>query len=128
MRALAYAASLGIPGARAPHQPERGGVKRFQEYWRAWGDHLPLQVVVSPYRAIVVPLARYIEALHNQREDITITVVIPELIPAHRWQRLMHSGISGRVRSALRACPTHRRRDGALPPAPIASAEARRRR
>jgi amino acid transporter len=102
MRALAYAASLGSPVLAVHISPNEEEAKRFEEYWRAWGDHLPLQVVISPYRAIVVPLARYIEALHRQRADITLTVVLPELIPRHNWQRLMHSGISSRLRRALR--------------------------
>jgi amino acid transporter len=105
MRALAYAASLGTPVLAVHISPNVEEAKRFEEYWKAWGDHLPLQVVISPYRAIVVPLARYIEALHRQREDITVTVVLPELIPRHAWQRLMHAGVSSRLRRALRNEP-----------------------
>ena len=45
--------------------------------WTAWGDHLPLEVVESPYRAVVAPLARYIDALHSQRPALTVTVVLP---------------------------------------------------
>jgi amino acid transporter len=101
MRALAYAASLGVPLLALHISPSEEEAKRFKEYWDAWGDHLPLEVLVSPYRAIVVPLARYIESLHNQRDDVTITVVIPELVPAHVWQRFLHAGISGRVQRAL---------------------------
>jgi len=64
MRALAYAASLGTPVLALHISPNEAEAKRFEQYWNAWGDHLRLEVVVSPYRAIVVPLARYIEALH----------------------------------------------------------------
>jgi hypothetical protein len=31
----------------------------------ATGDHLPLEVVVSSYRAIVAPMINYIEVLHR---------------------------------------------------------------
>jgi amino acid transporter len=105
MRALAYAASLGTPVLALHISPNETEAKRFEEYWNAWGDHLPLQVVVSPYRAIVVPLARYIEALHRQRSDVTVTVVLPELIPRHPWQRVMHAGIASRLRRALLSEP-----------------------
>jgi hypothetical protein len=105
MRALAYAASLGTPVLALHISPDEAEAKRFEQYWQAWGDHLPLQVVVSPYRAIVVPLARYIQALHRQRADVTVTVVLPELIPRHAWQRALHAGVPTRLRRALRNEP-----------------------
>jgi hypothetical protein len=105
MRALAYAASLGTPVVALHISPDEAEAKRFEQYWKAWGDHLPLQVVVSPYRAIVVPLARYIETLHRQRRDVTVTVVLPELIPRHDWQRVLHAGVASRLRRALRHEP-----------------------
>ena len=105
MRALAYAVSLRQPVLAVHISPNEEEAKRFRGYWRTWGDHLPLEVVVSPYRAIVVPLARYIEALHSQRPEITLTVVLPELIPRQGWQRLLHGGIAGRLRRNLRRQP-----------------------
>ena len=59
-------------------------------------------MVVSPYRAIVVPLARYIQAVHRQRSDVTVTVVLPELVPRYAWQRVLHAGVAPRLRRALR--------------------------
>ena len=56
MRALAYAASLGQPVVALHVSPSEGEAERFRCYWHAWGDHLPLEVVVSPYRVIVGPL------------------------------------------------------------------------
>jgi hypothetical protein len=105
MRALAYAASLGTPVLAIHISPNEEEAKRFEQYWEAWGNHLPMQVVVSPYRAIVVPLARYIQALHRQRVDVTMTVVLPELIPRHPWQRVLHAGVAARLRRALRNEP-----------------------
>jgi amino acid transporter len=105
MRALAYAASLGTPVLALHISPNDEEAKRFESYWEAWGNHVPLQVVVSPYRALVVPLARYIEALHRQRGDVTVTVVLAELIPRHLFQRVLHAGIAGRLRRALRNEP-----------------------
>jgi hypothetical protein len=39
-----------------------------------------LEIVISPYRATVSPLANYIAALDRERPDITLTVIVPELI------------------------------------------------
>lgn len=76
-----------------------------KSYWAAWGDHLPLEVVDSPYRALVAPLACYIDALRAQRSELTLTVVLPELIVKHRWHRPLHNGTARRLRRALRRQP-----------------------
>src|SRR5215218_4795864 len=60
LRALAYAASLGQPVLAVHISPSDDEGARFKDYWATWGDHVPLEVVTSPYRAIVAPLACYI--------------------------------------------------------------------
>jgi amino acid transporter len=101
LRALAYAASLSVPLLALHVSPSQKEADRFRGYWKAWGDHLPLEVVVSPYRATLAPLANYIEALHRQRSDLTLTVVVPELIPGRFWQRLLHNRTGRRLRKML---------------------------
>ena len=98
LQALAYAASMAVPVLALHVSSSAEEAERFHRYWRAWGDHLPLEVVVSPYRATLAPLANYIEALHHQRPDITLTVVVPELIAAHRWQQPLHNRVAQRLR------------------------------
>ena len=101
LRALAYAASLAVPVLAVHVSPSAQEDQRFRRYWKAWGEHLPLEVVISPYRSTVAPLANYIEALHRQRPDITLTVVVPEVVPGRRWQRLLHHHTAARLRRAL---------------------------
>jgi hypothetical protein len=86
LRGLAYAASLGQPVLAVHVSPTEDEAKCFRGYWCAWGDHLRLKVVQSPYRAIVTPLIAYVESLHDQRPELTITVVVPEVLPARWWQ------------------------------------------
>ncbi|AXG81552.1 APC family permease [Streptomyces paludis] len=105
VRALAYAASLQQPVLALHVSPSDEDAERFREAWLLWGDHLPLRIVVSPYRAIVAPLISYIEALHHQRPDLTITVIIPEIVVRHWWHRVLHSPLAGRLRRALRHLP-----------------------
>jgi amino acid transporter len=105
IRALAYAASLGQPVLALHVSPTDEEARRFGDYWRVWGDHLPLEVVVSPYRAIVAPMVNYIESLHSVSPDLTLTVIVPEIVVRHWWQRILHNGIAGRLRRALRPLP-----------------------
>lgn len=105
MRALAYAASLRQPVLALHVSPSDEEAQRFGDYWRQWGDHLPLEIVVSPYRAIVAPMINYIESLHQQRPDLTLTVILPEIIVRHRWHGVLHNQTARRVRRALRPLP-----------------------
>jgi amino acid transporter len=101
LHALAYAVSLGQPVLAVHVSPTEDEAARFQRSWQAWGDHLPLEVLVSPYRATVAPLANYIAALHRQRPDVTLTLVVPEIVVAKPWQRILHNRIAARLRASL---------------------------
>ena len=105
LRALAYAASLGQPMFAVHISPDEDESDRFREQWDIWGDHLRLETVVSPYRAVIPPLAHYLEALHALRPDVALTVVLPETVVRHRWHRLLHSRTPQRLRRALQALP-----------------------
>lgn len=105
MRALAYAASLQQPVLALHVSAGDEDAERFREAWLLWGDHLPLRIVISPYRATVAPLIGYIESLHHQRPDLTITVILPEIVVRHWRHRLLHSPLGGRLRRALRPLP-----------------------
>ncbi len=105
MRALAYAASLQQPVLALHVSPTDEEADRFREYWRIWGDHLPLEVVVSPYRAIVAPTTNYIESLHRRSPDLTLTVIVPEIVVGHWWLRILHNRTAPRLRRALRPIP-----------------------
>jgi hypothetical protein len=105
LRALAYAASFATPAFAVHIAPSEEDAEEFRERWAAWGNHIRLETIVSPYRAIVPPLTHYLAALHNQRPDLTITVVLYELVPARRWEQLLHSRVAVRLRRALRPLP-----------------------
>jgi amino acid transporter len=101
LHALAYAVSLAQPVLALHVSPTEEEAERFRRAWQEWGDHLPLEVVASPYRATVAPLANYIAALHRQRPDVTLTLVVPEIVVARRWQRILHNRIATRLRTSL---------------------------
>jgi amino acid transporter len=105
MRALAYAGSLGQPVLAVHISPTREEADRFLAYWRAWGDHVPLEVVVSPYRALVEPLVHYIRERRRHHADRTLTVILPELVVRRPWQRVLHGRTASRLSRALEPLP-----------------------
>jgi hypothetical protein len=105
LRALAYAASLEQPLLAVHLSPDEEEAASFHREWDAWGVSLTLEIVVSPYRALVSPLAHYIEVLHAQRRELTITVIMAEIVVTRPWHRLLHGRLAPRLRLALRTQP-----------------------
>ena len=101
MQALAYAVSFGQPTLVLHVSPEEVEAERFQTAWDRWGAHVPLEVVVSPFRAVVGPIVNYLEVLHSQRPDLTLTVIVPELKVKRWWHGLLHDHLGERLRHAL---------------------------
>jgi amino acid transporter len=105
LQALAYAAALGQPAFALHISPTAEEADRFLGYWRAWGDHLPLEVIVSPHRAVVAPLVNYLWTLYEQRPVLTLTVAVPELVDRHWWHRIMHEHVAERLQPILQSLP-----------------------
>ena len=105
LQALAYAAALGQPAFALHISPTAEEADRFLGYWQAWGDHLPLEVIVSPHRAVVAPLVNYLRTLHEQRPDLTLTVAVPELVDRHWWHRILHEHVAERLQPILQSLP-----------------------
>jgi amino acid transporter len=102
LRALAYASS-SCESVLALHvAPTEEEGERFRRYWAVWGNHVPLEIIESPYRATVPPAIAYVESLHAQRPDLTLTVVVPELVVRHWWTQTLHDRDAVRLQRALR--------------------------
>jgi amino acid transporter len=105
LRALAYAASLERPLLAVHLSPDDDEAERFRREWEVWAVPLRLEIVVSPYRALVAPLAHYIEVLQQQRPDLMTTVILAELVAKRPWVHLLRSRVAPRLRLALRTQP-----------------------
>ena len=105
MRALAYAVSLRQPVLALHVSPTEEEARRFREYWQAWGGHVRLELIQSPYRAVIPPVVAYVESLQAQRPELTVTVIVPDLAVRHWWQRALHEDTAARLRHALASLP-----------------------
>ncbi|WP_428965781.1 hypothetical protein [Micromonospora fluostatini] len=105
LRTLAYVGSLGQPTLAVHVSPEEQEASRFHDQWNTWGNHIPLETILSPHRVTVAPLARYVRALRRGRPDVTVTVVVPEVVVQHPWQRVLHHRTERRLRRAVRRVP-----------------------
>ncbi len=76
-------------------------IARLRAKWELWGNHVPLEIVESPYRSYIRPLLRYIDAIDRQRTDDTLIIVLPELVATRWWHALLHNQTALRLKAQL---------------------------
>jgi amino acid transporter len=90
VRAVLYARSLNPTHVEAlfmvmDPEDQAGMV----DQWHARQLDVPLVMVEAPFRELAEPLLAEIRR-HTSRGDTIVTVVLPELIPRHWWENLLH--------------------------------------
>ena len=79
-----------------------GSAERVRETWLRWFPDISLVIIPSPYRSIVGPLIEYLDETDRQHNDGQLAaLVLPEFIPAKRWQGLLHNQTSRMIKNAL---------------------------
>ena len=101
VRALRFAQSL-TPNPKAVYveiDPSR--TLKLEERWAKGGSGVPLVVLASPYRSVLGPLFEYLGRIKAQEPHGVITIVIPEFVPRHWWQHVLHNQTALLVKGAL---------------------------
>ncbi|HEY7464237.1 MAG TPA: APC family permease [Candidatus Limnocylindria bacterium] len=104
-QAIAFANSVS-ESATAVHitnNPESAA--ELRERWPDWAGKTELVVVESPYRALVGPLLRYMDALQAQDPGRPVLVVLSEVVPRHWWENFLHNQTALRLKLRLFARP-----------------------
>ncbi len=71
-----------------------------QRRWKKLFPAIPLEILASPYRAVIEPLVDYMDTFVREEGDY-VTVVLPEFVAAHWWQGLLHNQVARALRIAL---------------------------
>jgi hypothetical protein len=107
IQTLAYACSIA-PNVIAVHVSDMP--EEMAQLHRAWQAQcvshvflarVRLRLIRSPYRSLIPALMSYIDDLDDQHPGATITVVLPELVPAHWWEQTLHTQTALRLKAAL---------------------------
>jgi amino acid transporter len=80
-------------------------VGKVQQKMKTYAPDLELVVVESPLRSIVPPLLTYVNALHKQHPGTFISIVLPEFITAHWWERFLHNRTAEQLTDAFKKHP-----------------------
>jgi amino acid transporter len=100
-RALHYARGISTNVTALHVVTEEGeDTTAIEEAWQERYPDTPLIILESPYRSFQAPFMAYIDAL-TVPQDVPLTIVLPEFVPAHWWQRFLHNRTANRLRDAL---------------------------
>jgi amino acid transporter len=75
--------------------------ERLKQRWEEWGQKIPLVIIESPYRSLLPPLLAYIGARRENEPDRLVTIVLPEFVPKHWWEWILHNQTALRLKAAL---------------------------
>jgi amino acid transporter len=101
IHALQYARTLApsVKGVYVELDPDK--TRRLEEKWIKWGMGAPLVVLSSPYRSLLQPFLEYLNHLLALGDNHMVTIVIPEFVPKHWWQHLLHNQTALLIKGAL---------------------------
>jgi hypothetical protein len=99
--AIAFANSISDSATAVHITNDPAAAEEMRRRWPQWAGKTELVVVESPYRALMGPLLRYMDALQAQAPDRPIMVVLSEVVPRHWWENLLHNQTSLRLKLQL---------------------------
>jgi amino acid transporter len=79
-----------------------GDAERIRTEWETWGQGVQLKVVPSPYRSIVSPILEFLDETDLEHNDGQLaSIILPEFVPAHWWQNLLHNQTAWLLKVAM---------------------------
>jgi amino acid transporter len=98
---LAYARSISDSVSAVHISDDEEEISEMRASWAEAKTDVPLVIIESPYRSLVGPFLSYLDEIHRQVPDATLTVVLPEYVPRHWWEQILHNQTALRLKAAL---------------------------
>lgn len=106
LAALTYARSIGADVTAVHISTDEVESQKVREKWAVYGEGMRLVILESPYRQLVEPVLDYIHKLLSARQhNELLTIVVPQFVPAHWWENLLHRQTALMLRFALLTKP-----------------------
>jgi len=97
---FALTISNNVTGVFVESEPGEG-VEVRTKWGNFWPD-VPLVVITSPFRAVIDPLLEFLDKTDQEHNDgQQAIVVLPEFVPAHWWETLLHNQTAWMLKAAL---------------------------
>jgi amino acid transporter len=100
--AVNFARSISSEVTAVYVELEPGAGEKIRADWEEEWPDVPMMIVPSPYRSIVGPLIQYLEENDERLNDGRVAVVVlPEFVPSHWWQNLLHNQTAWLLKTTL---------------------------
>ncbi|GFH42373.1 amino acid permease [Lactococcus hodotermopsidis] len=103
--AINYARSIGdeVIAMHVSTQETLDKDKEVETEFHTYFPDVTFSMIESSYRDIVRPVIRYVDlvAKASDKNDHTLTVLVPQFVPKHPWQNVLHNQMSIRMRYYL---------------------------
>jgi amino acid transporter len=81
---------------------EPGAGEEIRKKWEHFWPDIPLVIIQSPFRAVIGPLLAFLDKTDQDHNDgQQATVVLPEFIPAHWWEAILHNQTAWLLKASL---------------------------
>jgi amino acid transporter len=101
LNAIAYAHALSSRIVAVHVTDDAAEAAHLQADWDRYDEDANLVILESPYRSLIAPLLSYIDAVQKKHPQALITVLVPEYVPPHWWEQLLHSQTALRLKASL---------------------------
>lgn len=74
-----------------PDPDDRRASEALRRDWELWNPGVDLVELPSQTRTVGRPVSAYVRKIYSYHPTTRVTVLIPEVEPAHVWQRLLQN-------------------------------------
>ncbi len=99
IEALRYALSISQEVQACYVEIDPCASERIRLEWAKRAPEIPLVILKSPYRSVLVPFLDHLEKLEKSHD--LITVMIPEFVTSKWWHQILHNQTAFLIRAAL---------------------------
>jgi amino acid transporter len=102
LAALRYARTLSTDITAVHVSIDEAEAEKTKRKWETWGDGVRLVILDSPFRLLLEPMIEYVEMVDDALQpNETLTIVVPQFVPRHWWENLLHTQAASLLRNAL---------------------------
>jgi amino acid transporter len=91
LEALRYAQTISKDTRAVYVEIDEASTAALKEKWEEYAHGTPLIILASPFRSLIAPILRYIDAALWDRPGEKLTMVIPEAVSTRWWHNILHN-------------------------------------
>ncbi len=105
LRAMSYARTICDEIVVLHVSTDSSRAEKVRQKMQTYAPDLKLVIVESPLRSLIGPLLTYVDVLHRQHPGAFVSIVLPEFVTAHWWERFLHNRTADQLTRAFKKHP-----------------------